>query len=166
MKRRRNQALALAFSLIFLIQMACIAVDWPVITEQDASPQGECIAPKDAIAWSYEDFAQKSDSGNVVCNARLVFRNTSAEPLYLFVDVAWDNHTSQYNGWELYPLAGGGTWEQKVNRSSFANGDLLYIKVVRFLVVPDTPECTSLISIESKSSWEPKALYIDEMPCP
>ena len=56
----------------------------PAITPTSAKvvTVGECLAPKDAYTWSYEDFRKSSGSGGEACNARFVFKNTTQESQY------------------------------------------------------------------------------------
>ncbi len=132
----------------------------------EASAEGKCVTPRDAYAWSYEDFRQSSGTGGVACNARFIFRNTSNEPLYLIVYTAWDNNAMQDKGWETYHLQPGGEWEERVNRTNYTDGVVTYSKVDRILVIRDAPECAGILSDESQSTWEAQASYIDEFTCP
>ena len=134
-------------------------------TSSNVVTGGDCIAPKDAYTWSYEDFRKSSGSGGVACNARFVFKNEVNESLYLIIHTAFNNNKLQGNKWETHPVRPGGEWELRVNRAIYKDGVITYTNLDRMLVVWDNSACKRLHTNQHQSTWEAMAAAVEDITC-
>jgi hypothetical protein len=192
--KRRTTMLFLVSTLVLMVQPGCIFISWfealsctsmggtwyaegpegamcekmqnQPLASTPATAENECMASKEAYAWSYEGYRKSSGTGGILCNAGFVFMNNSNEPLYLISYEGWDNNAIQQSGWQKYQVQTHGTLELKVSKTFYFDGVVTFSRLERFLVIRDVPACANLLFDENRSVWDAQAVNIDEIPCP
>lgn len=196
MQKSHHFSIGLAACLLILVQLACysgpsnaaecekeggIWVEDPGLgnkasgyCEHPATPTGaddlpstpSCILPASSFTWSYEELTDNSGSGGKACFAWFVFNNTSDQPIRLEAFTDLDNNAMRISKWNTVQLQPGEAWKERVSRTEYTDGVVIYVKVVRLLVIDDSNECAHLFGQENQSFWESNSQPIDELVCP